>query len=121
MKGTIVLVVDDEDDVRELACEFLADIGFAVIPARNGAEALAVLERGDPIHLLFTDIAMPGDIDGVALAQKARHMRPDLPVLVTSGYARDARTAALPTATPFLRKPYRFADLETIVGGLLFR
>jgi CheY-like chemotaxis protein len=119
----VVLVVEDDDDVREIATAFLGDLGFSVRAARNGHEGLALIEQDAAIDVLVTDVAMPGDIDGIALARRALDLRPDLKIVITSGYAghvRERQAEELPEGVPFLRKPYRLAALETIIRSLLF-
>src|SRR3979490_1683550 len=77
--------VEDDDAVREFAVHVLRDRGYAVIEAVNGGVALVLLEQDLPIDLLFTDIVMPGEPDGVALAERAKELRPNLRVLYTTG------------------------------------
>lgn len=103
-----ILVVEDEELVREFTVELLADYGYRVLAAANGREALGILEREPGIDLLFTDIVMPGDLDGFALAREAKHRRPDLEILYTSGYTnRLAATEIGETFGPMIAKPYR--------------
>jgi CheY-like chemotaxis protein len=103
-----VLVVDDEPDIRLVVSNALAYQGFRVVEAGSASEALYRLRSPEKIDLLFTDIVMPGGIDGFALAQQARELRPDLRVLYTTGYLK-----VLPGENeasrfgPLLRKPFR--------------
>jgi CheY-like chemotaxis protein len=83
-----ILVVDDDEDVLDLAVLVLEEHGLEIVQAKSGAEALAVLEQDRRIDLLFTDVMMPG-MDGFTLAERARAARPDLKVLYTTGYARN--------------------------------
>ncbi len=84
----VVLIVDDDDDVRDLATTTLRHAGCDVLAVRNAEEALAIV-RGDALlHLLFTDIIMPG-MTGWELAHEAKKVRPDLRVIYTSGFSRD--------------------------------
>ncbi len=117
-----VLVVEDSDDVRALAREYLESLGYRVLTARDGEEALHVLERGEPIDLLFSDIVMPGGVNGLILAERAGRMRPDLPVLLTTGYNEDlvADGPATPTMD-VLGKPYRKAELADRIRAALDR
>jgi PAS domain S-box-containing protein len=106
--STKILVVDDNDGVLEEAVEQLASLGYKVVSAANGAEALEVLEKEPDIDLLFTDVVMPGSIGGRALAERARQMRPGLKVLFASGYFEGALVGKgdLETDVRFLTKPY---------------
>jgi CheY-like chemotaxis protein len=83
-----ILVVDDDEDVLDLAVLVLEEQGLDVVQARSGAEALAVLDRDPHIDLLFTDVMMPG-MDGFTLALRARAAHPRLRILYTSGYLRN--------------------------------
>ena len=76
--------------MRRVSVRRLKELGYAVIEADSGPAALLVLDRGEPIDVLFTDIVMPGGMTGLDLAQEARKRRPQLKVLVTSGYAEPA-------------------------------
>ncbi len=101
--GAAVLLVEDNDQVRDFAASLLADLDYRVVAAASAEEALVVLER-EPIDLLFTDVMMPG-ITGVELARCARQRRPDLPVLLASGYSEEIATGAA-RAFETLAKPY---------------
>lgn len=85
----MILVVDDDDDVRDLIVGLLASEGYPVRAARSGEEGLAVIKSDPSVVLLFTDIVMPGPIDGWRLAAEAKRLRPELRVLYTSGFNRD--------------------------------
>lgn len=116
-----ILVVDDNSGVLEEATEQLTRLGYEVISASSGAEALAVLERGERIDLLFTDVVMPGDIAGRDLADKAAELRPGLKVLFASGYFEGALISkgALETDVQFIAKPYRMKALAQKVEEVL--
>ena len=88
-----VLVVEDEAAVREYSCEILRELGYRVLEARDGDQALQVLEREPNIDVLFTDVGLPG-MTGRELADKAREMRPGLKVLFTTGYAQECDRAS---------------------------
>ena len=103
--GERILVVEDDPDVREMTLEMLSELGYRVSVARSGAEALAILRQKGEIDLLFTDIVMPGGISGTDLARTASRLRPDLKILLTSGYEPGARAARKDFA--FIAKPYR--------------
>ena len=107
-----ILVVEDNDDVRELAESMLAMAGYRVLCAPSGERALALLDSGVQVDLLFTDVIMPGGMNGLQLIDKARQMRPGLPVLATTGYmdelpGRGARGEGLDV----LAKPYHHQEL----------
>jgi signal transduction histidine kinase/CheY-like chemotaxis protein len=112
-RGETVLVVEDDTDVIASARESLMDLGYKVLLAANAREALDILERKTRrVDILFSDVVMPGGMNGVQLAVEARRLRPDLKVLLTSGYA-DAvlREHDIPANTPLLSKPYQRDEL----------
>jgi signal transduction histidine kinase len=101
-----VLVAEDDAQVAELVEAMLRDLGHDVQLAENADAALAALRTGAAFDLLLTDLIMPGDKSGVDLAREAVALRPDLPVILSSGYTGDVLTAAEATAWPLLLKPY---------------
>ncbi len=115
-----VLVVEDEAFARMYATQLFEDEGFTVIEADKAEDALAALESHPEIALLFSDIRLPGEISGLALAGQARKLCPDIPILLTSGYAQP-RDLEIPRSGKFLAKPYTAQLLvETareLVGG----
>ncbi len=112
-----ILVVDDDALVRVHSQFALEDAGFEVIEAGNAADALARLDERPDIVALFTDIRMPGSLDGVGLAQVVHARRPDISILVTSG-ADDGSENALPRAAQFVRKPYTGVQLSQMLGRM---
>ncbi len=108
LPGEVVLVVEDDDDVRELTVALLDDLGYSVLAARNGVEALAMLKKSARIDILFTDVVLPQGMNGRALSEEAAVLRPDLPVLFTTGYARNAiiHDGRLDPGVQFIAKPY---------------
>jgi CheY-like chemotaxis protein len=120
-KSQTILVVEDDPDLLEVAIQIVQSLGYAVYSARNAQEALSVLQRDVPIDLMFTDIIMPGGIDGVDLAHRARVMRPDLRVLLSSGYARDSLASDEDKANDveFLAKPYLMGELGDRLEALM--
>jgi signal transduction histidine kinase/CheY-like chemotaxis protein len=113
-----ILVVEDDDDVIGTTAETLEDAGFEVVTAGSGAEALAVLKADASVDLLFTDVAMPGGLDGVGLAEAGIRARPDLKVLLTSGYSQTLLQDRLHDL-PILAKPYHRDELLRRLQGLL--
>jgi signal transduction histidine kinase/CheY-like chemotaxis protein len=120
--GESVLVVEDDEGVLAMAIESLEDLGYRVLVAHNGREALEIIKGSDKIDILFSDIVMPG-INGAELAAEARRLRPSIKVLLTSGYtgAVLAGEHGLPADMPVLGKPYRrdelAAQLRVVSGG----
>ena len=103
-----VLVVEDDDDVRNTVVEMLLELGYRVLKARDAQSALAIVESGEPIDLLFTDVVMPGPIRSPELARRAREKLPDVAVLFTSGYTDNAivHGGMLDPGIELLSKPY---------------
>jgi len=107
-----ILVVDDSHDVRELAENHLRELGYRVLAAQSGEEAMELIERYGDIDLLFSDIIMPGGMNGVRLAELVRARQPEVPVILATGYMSELPDAARPGATyTTMAKPYRLADL----------
>ncbi|MBC5768585.1 hybrid sensor histidine kinase/response regulator [Ramlibacter albus] len=102
-----VLIVDDQPDVLEMASEMFRTLGFHVITATSGRQALEILSRTPDIHLLFSDVVMPGS-SGVELGRKAQEISPNTRVLLASGYTTPAGSLK---GFEFLPKPYRIADI----------
>lgn len=103
-----VLVVEDDDDVRIIVSEILTLGGFQVVEAPNAHDALNIVKSDQPIDLLFTDIIMPGGMNGFALAHEARQIRPELRIAYTSGYFKGAGPVeqAAKQYGPLIGKPY---------------
>jgi CheY-like chemotaxis protein len=116
-----ILLVEDDQGVLEVVTAMMEELGYRVLTAHNGPEALSILERGEPIDLLFTDLVMPHGISGAELAQRARQMRPDLKILLGSGYSARMSPAAATAAAglPILGKPYRQAELAAKLRAVL--
>jgi CheY-like chemotaxis protein len=113
-----LIVVEDDDDVRDLAVTVLREAGYNVLQAMNGGIALVLLQQDIPVDLLFTDIVMPGEPDGIELGKLARELRPDLRILYTTGYASPFATYGA-VLGHILRKPYRPSELLAEVAGLV--
>jgi CheY-like chemotaxis protein len=112
-----VLVVEDEDLVREIVTWALEDLGFDVIGASSGDQAVEVLGEGD-IDLLLTDIRMPGRLDGWTLAERARDVIPDLPIIYVSGFSHEP--PRLTKGSIFIQKPLRAETLRQAMQDIGF-
>jgi PAS domain S-box-containing protein len=115
-EGTI-LMVEDNPEVAQVTASLVEQLGYGVIRAQNAMEALSALQRGHKITLVFSDIVMPGNMNGVALAQEIGNRYPQLPVLLTSGYSDVAHTAA--SRFRILRKPFQLHALEKAIRETL--
>ncbi len=113
-KRPVVLIVEDELLLRTSAVEMIADAGFEVIEAGNADEAIDVLEARRDITVVFTDIQMPGSMDGLKLARAVRGRWPPIKIIATSGLV-DVGEKDLPEGGRFLAKPY---SPEAIAGVL---
>jgi PAS domain S-box-containing protein len=121
-EGETILVVEDNEALRRVACRLLGDMGYATLEAGSGPAALEILRGGAAIDLLLTDIVMPGGMDGRGLAEQAQKLRPGLPVLFASGYTEAAASSLSSDFTGrFISKPYRRADLGRLVREVLDR
>ena len=119
--GPTVLVVEPDADVRATICEILDLSGYRALAATNASGALAYLISDEPVHVLFTEVRLPGGVSGTSLASDARRMRPDLRALLTSGSAGET-THDLhggDIGVEFLMKPYQASDLVRVLGALL--
>ena len=118
-----ILVLEDDDDVRAYSVEILRELGYRVIEAHDGPSALRLLERQTRVDLLFTDVVLPGGMTGAQVAAQARGARPELKVLFTTGYARNAivHHGRLDQGVQLITKPFSMADLATRVRDILDR
>ena len=117
-----VLVVEDEDDLREMAVLILESFGYSVLSARSGPEAFQVwADHTNAIQIMITDMVMPGGISGAKLVMLARGIRPGIKVLLTSGFAKGSVQGSeeIPPGVEFLSKPYRRAELAAKLRGVL--
>jgi signal transduction histidine kinase len=117
-----ILVCEDDDDVRAYTVEVLRELGYRVLEAQDGPAALRLLERGDQrVDLLFTDVVLPSGMTGAVLAEHARKLRPDLKVLFTTGYARNAivHQGRLDPGVALITKPFSYGDLAARVRDML--
>ncbi len=114
-RGTI-LVVDDDELVLQSSVALLDDMGFSVIEAHSGIDALELLEHSPTVDLLLTDHAMPG-MTGIQLADTVARLHPGLPVILATGYAQP--DGDMPSNVKRLAKPFRRADLESAIAQML--
>jgi CheY-like chemotaxis protein len=112
-----VLVVEDEPLIRMHAVDIIESAGWKALEAANSNEALRVL-AASPVDVLFTDVNMPGDMDGLALAETVHQLHPRIELVVTSGKQVLAREA-LPDDGTFLPKPYGLEELVGMIGSKL--
>jgi CheY-like chemotaxis protein len=119
--GETILVVEDDALVRSYVTAQLQTLGYLTIAAANAAEALAIVDRGAAFDLLFTDIVMPGGMNGRELAEEIARRRGPLRVLFTSGYTENAivHHGRLDPGVLLLAKPYRRSDLARMVRKAL--
>ena len=113
-------MVEDDERVRALSVEALKELGYGVVEASGPAQALRMLDEGQEVTLLFTDVVMP-DMSGRQLADRAREKRPELRVLYTTGYTRNAivHNGMLDPGTNLLTKPFSFEELAAKVRKIL--
>jgi PAS domain S-box-containing protein len=107
-----ILLVEDNAEVKAVAGLLLQQLGYRVAAVDSAAEALGLLAEGRSVDLVFSDVVMPGDMDGLALARRIRSDYPHIPVLLTTGYAKAASQAK---GFPILRKPYRLTNLSRAI------
>ncbi len=122
----LVLVVDDEEGMRNVTVRQLSDLGYRTLEADTGPSALSLLERHPEIDLLFSDVIMPGGMNGYELAREARRRRPDLKILLTSGYTARAQAIVQGEAAneeldrlELLDKPFRRRELAVRIRQVL--
>ena len=119
--GETILVVEDDEYVRTATSDMLGELGYRVVMAADGPSALQLVGEHPEIKLLFTDVGLPGGMNGRQLADAARATRPDLPVLFTTGYARNAivHQGRLDPGIHLLSKPFTFAELADKLALML--
>ncbi|MFL5083490.1 MAG: ATP-binding protein, partial [Xanthobacteraceae bacterium] len=116
-----ILVVEDDDALRGYTVEILTELGYRVVDAASAAAALELIEQRADIDLLFTDVVMPGGVNGRELADQALRLRPGLKVLFTTGYTRNAivHQGRLDPGVQMISKPFSFAELGAKMRALL--
>ena len=112
-----VLLVEDNPEVADVAASMLEELGHRVRIAGSGAEALQMLREDQPVDLVFSDIVMAGEIDGLDLARRIRESAPQVPILLATGYSQAAERIG--AEFPILRKPYRLPELSHAISVLL--
>lgn len=113
----IVLVVEDEPLVRMAISDHLDEVGFTVLEASNADEAIAILVKNLDVQIVFTDVDMPGGMDGLKLAAAIRNRWPPIKIVVTSGH-RKVNVDDLPVEAQFVPKPYNFDKIVTAFRAL---
>lgn len=116
-----ILLVEDDDEVGALVTEMLKELGYEVTRAASGSAALGALANGRKVDLVFSDIMMPGGMNGIELAREIRARHREMPVVLTSGYAEAARPSAEAEGLRILAKPYAIADLGAALRAALGR
>ena len=115
-----ILLVEDEPVIRGLMADMLGDAGFEVTATCTGDEAAILIADSDLFDVLLTDVTMPGLIDGIGLAEHAREVHPDLPVVFVSGRPDNARRAeAVGQPSAFMPKPYDAGRVISTIGRLM--
>lgn len=115
----VVLVVEDEVLVRMAISDYLRDADLTVVEAANADEAVAVFSSRTAVDAVFTDVTMPGAMDGRVLAAWIARHHPGVPVLITSGVGDVAADIGGDTTKRFVAKPYRFADIEQRLRAMM--
>jgi CheY-like chemotaxis protein len=117
-KRPVVLIVEDETLVRMDAIEVIEAAGFDVIEASDADEAISILEQRSDIHLIFTDIQMPGSMDGLKLAHFVKDRWPPIKIIATSGHTKITEND-LPEGSRFLPKPYAAPEIASAIDQLI--
>ena len=115
--SAVVLIVEDEYLLLMDAAEIIEQAGFEVVQAANADEAIAILKARPDIHVVFTDIQMPGSMDGLKLARFVRDRWPPIKIIATSGRV-PVKDDDLPAGSVFLAKPYRGGDVVAVIRAL---
>jgi signal transduction histidine kinase len=119
----VILVCEDDDDVRAYSAEVLRELGYNVLEAADGPSALATLKDHGHVDLLFTDVVLPGGMTGAKLSKEAMKLRPGIKTLFTTGYARNAivHHGRLDPGVDLITKPFSYSDLAARVRDILDR
>gem|GEM_PF-42471 len=119
--GGCVLLVEDDDEVAALTAEMLRQLGYEVLRVASAAAALGALANGRAVDIVFSDVMMPGTMNGISLAQEIHKRRPGLPVLLATGYAEPEALAARVPHTQVLLKPYTIEELGAVLTRAALR
>lgn len=117
VRPPVVLIVEDEPLILRLAADLISEAGYANVSAKNADEAIAILEQRDDIRVVFTDVNMPGSMDGLKLARAVRGRWPPVKIVITSAFSY-AFMSKLPKDIPFVAKPYDFNRLSQALHGV---
>jgi PAS domain S-box-containing protein len=112
-----ILVVEDNPDVKNVAVSLLEELGYLTVAVETADEALGILAAGQKINLVFTDVALPGELDGLALARRVTHSYGNIPIVLTTGYTKVFDSDL---EFPVLRKPYQIAALGRLIHQALY-
>ncbi|MCE7798181.1 response regulator [Sphingobium sufflavum] len=115
-----IMIVEDEAMIRQIGADILEEAGYQVIEAATADEALNIIKANPGIALIFTDVRMPGAMDGLGLAAIVHERWPDVRLLITSGHCR-LRNDEIPARGKFIPKPYPASELIRQIGQLLRR
>jgi CheY-like chemotaxis protein len=113
-----ILLVEDDDEVAALVSEMLDQLGYQVTRAACAAAALGALADGRSVDVVFSDVMMPGGMNGVELAREIQRRRSDMPILLTSGYSGATIREAKETGIQILSKPYRIDELALALNAV---
>lgn len=111
--NSTVLVVDDEVELRWLFADFLSQVGFHVLQAGTADDAIRQLQNGAVVHIVFSDVNMPGTMDGIALARWLRQNRPEIKVVLASGQAQPDTAELLCDGGAMLKKPFHLHSMAS--------
>jgi PAS domain S-box-containing protein len=112
-----ILVVEDNPDVKNVAVSLLEELGYRTVAVETADEALGILAAGQKVNLVFTDVALPGELDGLALARRVTHSYGNIPIVLTTGYTKVFDSDL---EFPVLRKPYQIAALGRLIHQALY-
>jgi CheY-like chemotaxis protein len=116
--GAAVLIVEDEPILRMMAVDLVENAGFQALEAANADEAVRILESRDDIRLIFTDVDMPGSMDGLRLAAHVRGRWPPIDIIITSGHC-EVKPGQVPERGRFFRKPYAPTEIIDVIREML--
>jgi CheY-like chemotaxis protein len=116
--GATILIVEDEPILRMMAVDLVENAGFQALEAANADEAMRILESRDDVRLIFTDVDMPGSMDGLRLAAYVRGRWPPIDIIITSGHC-EVQAGQVPERGRFFRKPYAPAEIIDVIREML--